>query len=218
MDEDVARKDGVIAALLPNVAFDGWTAHALAAAAAQVGADERQLFPHGVRDAVAWFSHWADRMTLEVMATRDLGGMRTHERVAEAVRTRLRLLAPHREAVRRAAAFLALPQNLPLAARLLYDTVDALWYAAGDVATDFSFYSKRAILAGIYAATSFYWLDDRSPDGEDTAAFLDRRLADLGRLPQLRRQAERALDAVPNPLRLLRALRRAAHEEAAGQT
>ena len=76
------------------------------------------------------------------------------ERIALGVKTRLDILAPHREAVRRMLAFLALPANLPLAARLLYRTIDAIWYAAGDRATDFSFYTKRGLLAGVYASTT----------------------------------------------------------------
>ncbi len=68
---------------------------------------------------------------------------------------------PHREAVRRGLSFLALPVNAPLGAKLLYRTVDDIWYAAGDRAADFSFYTKRGLLAGVVASTTLYWLDDR---------------------------------------------------------
>ncbi|HUZ73154.1 MAG TPA: COQ9 family protein [Stellaceae bacterium] len=206
MDETI-RKDELLAAMLPDVPFDGWTGAAMAAAARRIGMDAaemRALFPGGARALVAWFSHWADRLALETMASRPLDGMKASERIALGVRTRLALLAPHREAVRRGLALLTLPQNAPLAARLLYDTVDALWYAAGDQATDFSFYTKRGILAGIYAATTLYWLDDRSPQGEATAAFLARRLAEVRALPRIRARLGRAFDNFPHPLRVLR--------------
>ena len=89
-------------------------------------------------------------------------------------------------------AFLALPANLPLAARLLYRTTDAIWFAAGDRATDFSFYTKRGLLAGVYASTILYWLGDGTRQGEATSAFLDRRIGDVMRIPKLRgRIAER---------------------------
>ncbi|HXP31214.1 MAG TPA: COQ9 family protein [Stellaceae bacterium] len=205
--DDIVQRDAVLAGLLPNVAFDGWSAAALLAAARRAGVDEAELarlFPRGPIDAIAWFSHWADRRAMETVAAQKLEGMRVGERIALAVRTRLDLLAPHREAVRRALALLALPLNAPLGLRLLYDTVDALWYAAGDTAADFSFYTKRGLLAGIYAATTLYWLDDRSPDGSATEAFLARRLAESASLPRLRARLERALDAVPNPFRLFR--------------
>jgi ubiquinone biosynthesis protein COQ9 len=206
MDE-TEQRDALLAAMLPDVPFDGWTRAVLAAAAERVGvnaADAVALFPGGPRAMVAWFSRWADRMMLETVAAHPPPGTRTSDRIAFGVETRLALLQPHREAVRRGLALLALPRNAPLAARLLYDTVDALWYAAGDTSTDFSFYTKRAILAGIQAATTLYWLDDRSPAGEATAAFLARRLAEIGVLPRARARMARALDRLPNPLRLAR--------------
>jgi ubiquinone biosynthesis protein COQ9 len=97
--------------------------------------------------------------------------------------------------------------HVALGARLVYDTVDGIWYAAGDTATDFSFYTKRATLAGIYGATLLFWLEDRSEGGADTAAFIDRRLAEIARLGEARHRLHAALERLPNPLRLLRSAR-----------
>jgi ubiquinone biosynthesis protein COQ9 len=115
----------------------------------------------------------------------------------------LQILVPHREAVRRSLTLMALPQNLPLGATLLYEVVDTLWHAAGDSSTDFNFYTKRGLLAGVYAATTLYWLDDRSEGNAATEAFLERRLAEVQAIPRLKSAATR----LPNPLRILRAAR-----------
>jgi ubiquinone biosynthesis protein COQ9 len=206
MDE-TARKDALLAALLPDVAFDGWTIEAMRAAASRIGMDEAELaslFPRGPRDAVQWFSHWADRLMLETVAAQPIDGMKTGERIALGVRTRLRLLLPHREAVRRGLSLLAMPTSGALGPRLLYDTVDATWYAAGDASTDFSFYTKRGLLAGIVAATTLYWLDDRSEGATATDAFLERRLADAQILPRLKARIGRLAGALPNPVRFFR--------------
>ena len=91
---------------------------------------------------------------------------------------------PHREAVRRAVATKILPWNAGPTGSALYRTVDLLWRLAGDHATDFSFYTKRVTLAGIYGSTLLYWLSDESDHQADTKAFLKRRLqnvADFGR-------------------------------------
>src|SRR6185312_5976461 len=138
---------------------------------------------------------------LDRLESLPLDGLRVPDRIALAINIRLEALEPWREAVRRALAVLALPHHAPLAARLLYETVDGIWYAAGDSATDFSFYTKRATLAGIYAATLLYWLEDRSPGAADTRAFLDRRLAGAARIGAARRRLETGLDRLPNPLR-----------------
>jgi ubiquinone biosynthesis protein COQ9 len=203
-----SQRDALIEAMLPDVPFDGWSRAALRAAARRIGvpaAEALALFPDGPADFAACFSRWADGRMLDRLERLPLDQLKVPERVALAVNIRLEIVEPWREAVRRALTILSLPQNTPLAMRLLYETVDGIWYAAGDSAADFSFYTKRATLAGIYAATLLYWLEDRSPGFADTRAFLDRRLAEVARIGQARRRLQTALDRLPNPLRLLRA-------------
>ena len=89
----------------------------------------------------------------------------------------------------------------------MYETVDGIWYAVGDSSTDFSFYTKRASLAAIYSAAMLFWLDDRSPGCIETDAFVERRLADLHRLTELRERFEAAAERLPNPLRFFRPVR-----------
>jgi ubiquinone biosynthesis protein COQ9 len=210
MDDSGAR-DGLLLALLRDVPFDGWSGGVIVAAGGRLGLDAAEvatLFPGGGRDAVAAFSRWADREMLTALAGQDLPAMKVRERIAAAARARLAVLDPHREAVRRALSLLALPHNVPLGVKLLYDTVDAMWYAAGDTATDFNFYTKRGLLAGVYAATTLYWLDDRSPGAADTHAFLERRLGDVMAIPRYRARLRERFERLPNPFRLLRPARR----------
>ena len=112
---------------------------------------------------VAAFSRWADRQMLDRIEAAPPEPLSLSRRIARALRVRFELLLPFREAVRRGMTVLAMPQNAPLGLRLLYETVDGIWYAAGDNSTDFSFYTKRASLAAIYGAAMLFWLDDRSP-------------------------------------------------------
>ena len=201
------ERERLIAALLPDVAFDGWTRHALrnAARRADVPVGEAMaLFPRGAPDLIAGFSGWADLRMLERLAMEPLEEMGLSRRVALALRLRFEVLMPWREAVRRGLSLLAMPQNALLGLRLLYGTVDAIWHGIGDDATDFSFYTKRATLAGIYAPAVLFWLDDRSPDFVETQAFIERRLADLHRLAGLRERWASAAQNLPNPFRLLR--------------
>jgi ubiquinone biosynthesis protein COQ9 len=202
-----SQRAALIEAMLPDVAFDGWSRPALRSAARRIGMPAGEafaLFPDGPGGFVACFSRWADRAMLDRLESSPLDRLRVPERIALAINIRLEVVEPWREAVRRALAVMALPQHAPLALRLLYETVDGIWYAAGDSATDFSFYTKRATLAGVYAATLLYWLEDRSPGFANTRAFLERRLADVARLGAARRRIETAVDRVPNPFRLLR--------------
>ena len=203
-------RDGLIVAMLPDVAFDGWSHAALRRAARQTGVardEAAALFPRGAPDLVAGFSRWADRRMLDWFEAAPAEGRSISGRVRLALGLRFEVVAPWREAVRRALALLALPPHAALGARLVYETVDGIWYAAGDTATDFSFYTKRATLAGIYGAALLYWLDDRSEDFAETRAFIDRRLADMKRVGEARERLDTALRQLPNPLRLLRPAR-----------
>ena len=195
-EEKVRRKDALLEAMLPHVAFDGWSAAALAAGARTLGLapDEAGLvFPGGADAARRWFDDWADRRMIERLHGMDLSALRSHQRVAAALKARLAALGPYREAVRLALASRFSPFGAAQAAQAVYRTVDAIWWEVGDASTDFSFYTKRGILAAIHASAVLYWLVDTSEDGTDTESYIDRRIADAGRLPVLRRLAEDTL-------------------------
>jgi ubiquinone biosynthesis protein COQ9 len=203
-----SERDGLIEAMLPDVAFDGWSSTALRLASRQIGlpmTEAEALFPRGAPDLVAGFSRWADRRMLDWIEAAPVEEASVSARVKRAVLLRFEVVQPWREAVRRALAVLAMPPHALLGLRLVYETVDAIWYAAGDRATDFSFYTKRATLAGIHTAALLYWLEDRSEGFADTQAFVDRRLADLRRLTEARRRFDAALARLPNPARVFRA-------------
>ena len=208
---DLKATDGLLLAALPHVPFDGWSVAALRAGARDIALGEEEalaLFPRGGSDAVAAFSRWADRQMLAAIAGPEYAVLRVRDRIAAAIRARLAALALHREAVRGGLAVLAQPQHAALGLRLLYETVDTIWYAAGDTATDFNFYTKRLLLGGVLAATMLYWLDDRSPGSVDTHGFLDRRLADAMALPKIGKRLRAVADRLPNPFRFVQAARR----------
>ena len=210
MTDNDALREEILLAALPHVPFDGWGQTALNRGAADAGHDDataRRLFQGGAAEMIACHSRYADRIMLEALDTCDLDAMKVRERIITAVRTRLEQNSAHREAVRRGLSLLALPQHAPLATRLLYRTVDAMWYAAGDTSTDYNFYSKRALRAGVYSATLLYWLNDKSEGYEATWAFLERRVADVLKVPKVMARAGRVLDRLPDPFRLLRTAR-----------
>jgi ubiquinone biosynthesis protein COQ9 len=207
----IAAKDRLLEATLPNVLFDGWSLAALKAGAQSIDLPEAEiavLFPDGGREAALWLDEWADRRMLDALDAIDLKALKVRERVATAVKARLTALGPHREAVRRAISLKASPWGAAKAAEIVYRTVDAIWYAAGDTATDFNFYTKRGLLAAAYGPTVLYWLNDSSQEAADSFAFLDRRLADVMKLPQLGEGVKKVLRHVTGPFEFLRQARR----------
>ena len=176
------------AALAPLIAqgaaFDGFGDAALVDAATRVRVDvdvARLAFPGGGRDMVdAWFAFVDAQMATRWPAEK-LAALKIRERIMTLVETRIDLLAPNREALRRALALLALPTNMPLAAKLGWRAADLMWRLAGDTATDYNHYSKRAILGSVYGATMAVFLNDESEAHTDTRAFLARRIGEVMR-------------------------------------
>jgi ubiquinone biosynthesis protein COQ9 len=199
----------LVAAMLPNVPFDGWTAAARDMAADAEGID-RDIAAMALPDAAAMVDAYtlrADALMTEAMAAAGADTMKIRDRIRLALTSRLDAAAPDREAVRRALNVLLLPANAPLAASTLWRTADAMWRAAGDSATDINHYSKRIILGGVYSATLLYWLDDNSEDHEATRAFIDRRIDGVMRFEKTKAQLKKSFGWVPDPARFLGRLR-----------
>lgn len=200
----------LVMAMLPHVAFDGWGEKALLAGARDLGIDAtraRLAFPEGVGDMLAAYLAQADADLEAALAQRGLHNLKVRARITLAVRTRLEWAAAHREAARRAASLLVLPQHAALSARALWSAVDIMWRAAGDTATDFNHYSKRTILAGVYSATALVWLNDDSPDFSETWAFLDRRIADVMKIETVKARWRQTGARRPSLTRFLGKLR-----------
>lgn len=191
----------ILDALLPQVPFDGWTYKALRNALTSIGQhpdDAKLLFPNGPGEMIAAFCTLADERMAAAAAAAGLAAYRVPARVRAILALRFEQNRGNKEAIRRAVAWLALPVpgHARLAAKITAATVDAVWYAAGDTSADFSWYTKRGILAGVYGATLLFWLRDSSLDDEATLAFLDRRLAGVGKIGGLRRRVEAQVAAV----------------------
>ena len=190
----------LIEAALNHIPFDGWNETSLKMAAADCGlreADLAILFPAGIADAITAYGTWADEKMKAAFLARheaELASMPVHIKIRTLILIRLEQAAPHREVVRRTLAVLARPQHAKLAAKLFYDTVDVMWRTAGDTSTDYNFYTKRATLSAVYSATLLAFLSDNSADMAKTEAFLDRRLADIARIPKLAKPAKGMAD------------------------
>ncbi|HWM61951.1 MAG TPA: COQ9 family protein [Rhizomicrobium sp.] len=197
---DQQMREAVLAAALPHAAFDGFTDSVLQKAGTEAGVtkpDLARLFENGPISLIEFYSAWADAEMEQRLAATDLKAMKIRERIATAVKTRLAVLKPQKEAARRAAALLSLPMHAALGAKLLYRTVDAMWRAAGDTSTDFNFYTKRGILAGVYGSTAIRWFNDTSSDEKPTEDFLAARIENVMQFEKFKAKAKDALSNFP---------------------
>ncbi len=171
-------RDALAPAIAANAAFDGWSNAALLAAADSLGVDHdvaRLAFGDPAMMIDSWFAS-VDRDMAARVTPEALAAMKIRVKITALVEARLDILAANREALRRAIAVLAMPQNSVRAAKLGWRSADVMWRLAGDTATDYNHYTKRTLLGGIYVATIMVFLQDDSEGHADTRAFLARRI------------------------------------------
>src|SRR6476660_5559596 len=193
-----------------NAVFDGWTRAAVDSAAGQLGIDPAQArlaMPKTQAGMIDTYIQEVDRALEAWFTPKRLATMKIREKIRSLIWRRLEIMGPAREAVRRALAILAMPQNLPLALRTGWHTADLMWRLAGDTSTDFNHYTKRMTLGAVYGSTLLAWLDDSSQGWSETAAFLDRRIDDVMRFEKWKAEWRNASDQRPSFSRFMGRLR-----------
>jgi len=188
MPQNNTPKAALLDAILPHVAFDGWSDASFKAAVADAALDPvvaHAVCPRGAIDLAVAYHKRGDELMLERYAATDLSEMRYSDRIAALVRMRIEVVED-REAVRKASVLFALPKYATEGARLIWETCDVIWNTLGDTSDDINWYTKRATLSGVYGSTVLYWLGDESDGNADTWAFLDRRIGDVMQIEKIK--------------------------------
>jgi ubiquinone biosynthesis protein COQ9 len=200
--------------LASHAAFDGWNEDAVRAAAFDAGVDPDigvlAMKSHGRLRPIALVDAWIESIDLEMtqrLPTEKLAAMKIRARISALLQARLAIMAPHREALRRAMAIMAMPLNLPEAARIAWRSADAMWRLAGDEATDFNHYTKRFTLSAVYGSTLSVFINDESDGYADTLAFLDRRIDNVMQFEKWKFQAKGRRENLPSLSRFIGRLR-----------
>lgn len=197
-------------ALAGAAVWDGWSEAAVRAAASDNGIDPDAAlyaFKDGPMAMIAAWIASVDAAMAAALPAERLAGMKIRERIRALVQFRLDAVEADKEALRRALAIMAMPQNLPAALKLGWRSADLMWRLAGDTATDYNHYTKRTILASIYGATLAVFVDDTSEDHAETRAFLGRRLDGVMKFEKVKSQLLNPDREHFSPVRLLGRLR-----------
>ena len=196
-------------------AFDGWTEAAVNEAAEIAGIDPgaaRFAFQGegGHSAAMAMITAWAgsiDRAMAQALPPEHLAPLKVRDRITALVTFRLDQIAGREEALRGALIEMTKPWNVPAATKRAWRSADAMWRLAGDTATDYNHYTKRAILGSIYAATLAVLADDKSEDRAETRAFLARRIDGIMRFEKAKAKFTKPSEERFSVTRLLGRLR-----------
>ncbi|KAM4572794.1 ubiquinone biosynthesis protein COQ9, mitochondrial isoform 2-T2 [Odontesthes bonariensis] len=208
-DEDYETEEQlqarVLTAALEFVPLHGWSMEAIAAGAESLGLSSAStgMFYNGGGDLVLHFIAQCNSQLTDILAEQhnqvQLGQAekkKTAEFLRDAVETRLRMYIPYMETWPQAMSILLLPHNIPDSLKHLSTLVDDIWYYAGDRSTDMNWYTKRAVLTGIYNTTELVMIQDSSPDYQDTWSFLENRIQDVVNMASSAKQVQSTGEAV----------------------
>lgn len=210
IDPLAAIRRSLALAVGENAVFDGWTPAAVASAAAGSDVEPAVAALAFGKEPAAMIIAYVEAIDAALDAAfpaEAIAALRVSQRIRAILIKRFELMQPAREAVRSSLAIMARPRNLLASARLGWASADSMWRLAGDTATDFNHYSKRAILASITAATVLVWIDDESEGAAETIAFIDRRLGDVARFEKTKSQWVGSVERRPSLARFVGRLR-----------
>jgi ubiquinone biosynthesis protein COQ9 len=193
-----------------NAAFDGWGDAAVKAAAEEIGVDADVAALAVKGNAMTLIDAWIDSIDLELalrLPPENLNAMKIRQRITALLATRMEIMAPDRESLRRAMAIMAMPQNLPQAAKIGWRSADRMWRLAGDTASDFNHYTKRMTLSAVYGSLLTAFVNDESEDFVHSRAFLDRRIDNVMQFEKVKAQARARREYVPSFSRFIGRLR-----------
>lgn len=165
-----------------EAAFDGWSDEALTFAAGAHDIDPaaaRLAYPDGAIDMIDAWIQWVDAQMRAEFPQDRLDAMKIRDKITELLWFRITAVMQQKEALRRAVAIMAQPQNARRTGKISWRSADLMWRMAGDTATDYNHYTKRTILMGVYSTTLMCFLDDESDEYADTRAFLERRIENV---------------------------------------
>jgi len=183
------QRTEILQKLLEQSPFLGWTELNLQNVSRELGYTARitvRAFPNGLRDVINAHADLIDKRMLEATKSITLSELSIRKKISTLILLRMDAMSSHRDAISRLIPLLSTPQYLPTGTRILYRTVDIMWTTAGDTSTDFNYYSKRSLLAGVYCSTLLFWLTDSSKNYMETREFLGRRIANVMSLQKLK--------------------------------
>ncbi|NWJ00432.1 COQ9 protein, partial [Crypturellus undulatus] len=195
----------ILTAALEFVPEHGWSAEAIAEGAKTLGlsAAAAGMFHNDGSELVLHFvSHCNTKLSEQLEQEQKLVQLGETEKkttdqfLRDALEARLRMLIPYIEKWPQAISILLLPHNIPSSLSLLTSMIDDIWHYAGDRSTDFNWYTRRAVLTGIYNTTELVMIQDTSPDFEDTWRFLENRVADAVNMDNTAKQVKSTGEAL----------------------
>jgi ubiquinone biosynthesis protein COQ9 len=200
----------ILQAMLPIVVFDGWNQKSLRASIKSINlpeGSEELYFPEGALEVIRFWHDQMNEFVKSNLESLNKSEMKIREQVTAGVLSALESIGSNEEAMRRAIIRLSLPDAAVQGPTYLWSLADSIWRAIGDRSTDYNYYTKRTILAGVLGSTVTVWISDSDQNKVKTKLFLDARISNVMSFEKSKFKIVEKINNIPNFAEILGRLR-----------
>lgn len=200
----------ILQAMLPIVVFDGWNQKSLRASIKSINlpeGSEELYFPEGALEVIRFWHDQMNEFVKSNLESLNKSEMKIREQVTAGVSSALESIGSNEEAMRRAIIRLSLPDAAVQGPTYLWSLADSIWRAIGDRSTDYNYYTKRTILAGVLGSTITVWISDSDQNKVKTKLFLDARISNVMSFEKSKFKIVEKINNIPNFAEILGRLR-----------
>ncbi len=200
----------ILQAMLPIVVFDGWNQKSLRASIKSINlpeGSEELYFPEGALEVIRFWHDQMNEFVKSNLESLNKSEMKIREQVTAGVLSALESIGSNEEAMRRAIIRLSLPDAAVQGPTYLWSLADSIWRAIGDRSTDYNYYTKRTILAGVLGSTITVWISDSDQNKVKTKLFLDARISNVMSFEKSKFKIVEKINNIPNFAEILGRLR-----------
>ena len=194
-----------------HIPFDGWNEKIFLTLAKEleISASEINfLFPKNYKDLLDLYLEEKENQMIKGVKKLNFSNLRTQEKLSQIIMLRIKKNSSEKELVRKTFFYLSLPQNCILGISSIFRTVDNIWYLTGDKTSDFNYYTKRIILAGIYSSVLLFWLNRGNKSLKETEDFLIKKIKKTSIVKKIKNSFIEVLKDTPNMTNLTEKFRK----------
>ena len=154
------------------------------------------LFPEGNIDLIKFTLEQLDNELEEYCRKIDLIRLPVHKRIKKVLLSKIFLMNKNKLFYRSIFFNLLIPKKKFSLSSQLYNSVDQIWFIAGDSSTDFNFYTKRLILSVIYSRIMLFFFNNNNL--QELEDILDESLQRVSKIPEIKSKLKIFKEYLPN--------------------
>ncbi len=194
------KKEDILIKAKKIVSIEGWSSEIFLKLQKQ-NIEKNDLFyffPDGNKDLLEYALKNINEKLEYKLKKINLINFPINKRIKKILLLRFYILNEDKEFYKKTFNHLLLPTNNKISKKSLYNSVNTMWYLAGDNSTDFNFYTKRFILSGIYTNALFVFFSKEMKDVEEN---IDKNLKRISKIPKIKERISFIKDNAPKFLK-----------------